>query len=472
MSTSTQSAAANDSSRIITSRTPISERSSKLRAAIQLLSQASEQVIAAWEADSSSVLPSNSQAPSSAVPSPELYKARQIIQGAVGTCLELVEDPQQRLFQVASQYHESRALHIAARAGIAQILDEGDKTNGVSIVELSKRTGIKEHKLARVLRTLCSNHVFAELSDGYFVNNHTSEQMIKNEPFVSFLSFQGGKPFEASYKLPDVLFDPIKTQSDSIKSTALQEAIGMNKTLFEWLEEKTIVLSNGERGPNPEGKLFALGMVGLGHTQSPPLYSDYPWAELGDATIVDVGGGVGGMCMDLSRDYPKLNFVIEDRPSVIDQALAVWQKECPEALARAKFLPHDFFIEQPVKNADVYILRYILHDWADDQCVQILSALVPVLGPNSRILICDQVMKPTCDSAYTNSAPYPLLANYGFARRWSHELDLSVMSLVNGRERTAEELDALARKAGLEVVKIWECRGVIWITELRVREQK
>lgn len=99
---------------------------------------------------------------------------------------------------------------------------------------------------------------------------------------------------------------------------------------------------------------------------------------------------LGGFCTQLSHLYPELNFVIQDRAPVLKQAEAeVWPKVNPSALAAGKvaFMPHDFFETNPVKNADVYWLRYILHDWSDDYCINILSAIRSSMGPNSRILI-------------------------------------------------------------------------------------
>ena len=67
------------------------------------------------------------------------------------------------------------------------------------------------------------------------------------------------------------------------------------------------------------------------------------------------------MSLDLSRKYPKLNFVVQDRPAVIEQAKGIWQKENPDALAnRVTLMPHNFFDENPVKGAAAYLLRYIM----------------------------------------------------------------------------------------------------------------
>lgn len=89
---------------------------------------------------------------------------------------------------------------------------------------------------------------------------------------------------------------------------------------------------------------------------------DYPWASLGNATIVDVGGGVGSMCLDLAKAFPDLSFVVEDLPVHITEAKVVWDTAIPGAIdsGRVQLTVHDFFTAQPVKDAALYLLRNIL----------------------------------------------------------------------------------------------------------------
>jgi hypothetical protein len=90
---------------------------------------------------------------------------------------------------------------------------------------------------------------------------------------------------------------------------------------------------------------------------------DYPWASLGNSLIVDVGGGVGGFPLQLSKVYPDLRFVVQDRAPVVKQGLEqVWAKENPDALkdGRVKFVAHSFFDKNPTEGADIYFLRYVL----------------------------------------------------------------------------------------------------------------
>lgn len=211
---------------------------------------------------------------------------------------------------------------------------------------------------------------------------------------------------------------------------------------------------------------------------------DYPWESLGSATVVDVGGGVGGFSLQLSRVHPRLHFIIQDRAAMLEQAkTVVWPKESPDAIAekRVEFCPHDFFEVNPIKGADVYWLRYVMHDWSDDFCVRILAGIKPSMGPRSRILICDQVMNTTLGTEELAAAPAPLPANWvrdtwksmikrltyqGYYTRYSHQRDLAMMALLNGIERTPREFRNIIEKAGLKLHKIWDCRSQVSLVEV------
>ena len=85
---------------------------------------------------------------------------------------------------------------------------------------------------------------------------------------------------------------------------------------------------------------------------------------------------------------------------------------------------------------------------------------------HSRILVAEQVMNTTVGCRDVVNAPSPLPANYGIHARLAHCLDLAMESLLHGMERTPQQLRELAALAGLQVVKFWECRGVLWMMEL------
>jgi hypothetical protein len=90
------------------------------------------------------------------------------------------------------------------------------------------------------------------------------------------------------------------------------------------------------------------------------------------------------------------------------------------------------------------------------------------MGPNSRVLILDQVMNTTVGCDELQPAPEPLPANYGHAMSYSHRRDILMLSLFNGIERTPAEFKAIIESAGLRLSNIWKCRSQVHIVECRL----
>ena len=125
-------------------------------------------------------------------------------------------------------------------------------------------------------------------------------------------------------------------------------------------------------------------------TQSGPAYSlngllnNYDWGDAVQGTLVDVGGSEGTVAIQVARHFPEIRCIVQDLPKVIAGG------KVPDDLKdgeRLVFMAHDFFTPQPVEAADVYLLRWILHDWSDAYAIKILQNLVPALKTGSRILV-------------------------------------------------------------------------------------
>lgn len=128
------------------------------------------------------------------------------------------------------------------------------------------------------------------------------------------------------------------------------------------------------------------------------LFNAFPWSSIDPKTFVDVGGSTGKMSVFLAERLKSLRCIVQDLPEVI-----AGSDSTPPAhvASRVKFMAHDFFTEQPVKGADVYFLRWILHDWSDKYCLKILRSLVPALKNGARIIVGDMLVpKPGALSKY------------------------------------------------------------------------
>ncbi|KAL8945938.1 MAG: hypothetical protein Q9222_007595, partial [Ikaeria aurantiellina] len=123
------------------------------------------------------------------------------------------------------------------------------------------------------------------------------------------------------------------------------------------------------------------------------LVAGYDWKSIDTpgSTVVDVGGGHGSVSQALARATSHIYFVVQDQPDTVAQA----RKELPTDLeTRVEFQEHDFFTPQPLRGKQVYLMRWILHDWSDGYCVRLLRNLVPALEdhPDSRIMVYEFLM--------------------------------------------------------------------------------
>lgn len=105
------------------------------------------------------------------------------------------------------------------------------------------------------------------------------------------------------------------------------------------------------------------------------LLEGYDWASLGDALVVDVGGAQGHIAFALARHYGNLRIVVEDMDKVVEGCEAPGDLAAP---GRISFRAHDLFAEQTVKG-DVFLFRWIMHNWPDSFCVRILQVRTAML---------------------------------------------------------------------------------------------
>lgn len=145
--------------------------------------------------------------------------------------------------------------------------------------------------------------------------------------------------------------------------------------------------------------------------------------------LVDVGGGFGQQAIAFKSKFPNLpgRLIVQEIPSTLEGAQPVDGIELAE---------HDFFQPQPIKEAKFYYFRHVLHNWPEAECIKILQATIPALGPHSRIII-DEVVLP--------DVGVPWQAAY---------MDITMMSLFGAVERTKTEWETLIDKAGLKILDI------------------
>ncbi|KAF2721795.1 S-adenosyl-L-methionine-dependent methyltransferase [Polychaeton citri CBS 116435] len=166
-----------------------------------------------------------------------------------------------------------------------------------------------------------------------------------------------------------------------------------------------------------------------------------------DALLIDVGGGKGHEISKFQRRFPHLpgRRILQDLPQTI--------RAIDSKPADIELMEHDFFTEQPVKGARMYYLRAVMHDWSDSKCKVILSRIVEAMDKDySRILIDDYVL-PNTKAGWRAAS-----------------MDVFMMLVASGIERTQRQWDQLLSSVDLEIVKVWKAKaGSESIIEARIR---
>ncbi|KAI0737534.1 S-adenosyl-L-methionine-dependent methyltransferase [Daedaleopsis nitida] len=207
----------------------------------------------------------------------------------------------------------------------------------------------------------------------------------------------------------------------------------------------------------------------------------FPWTDLRqDALVVDVGGGVGSTSVVLAAAFPHLRFVVQDREQVVKIAPSIWGASHSELLAsgRVTFLAHDFFTPQPAQDTAasvrVFVVRGCTHNWPDEEVRKMLRLLRDAATAVTKLLIVDVLLPYACydDTDIDDRIPgavrslvpegSPLLANLGKASAPEYLMDISMMAVLNAKERTLHELSSLAHSAGWRIVRTTRAGGSLW----------
>jgi len=199
-------------------------------------------------------------------------------------------------------------------------------------------------------------------------------------------------------------------------------------------------------------------------TNDDALINRLGWESLPSGSVcVDIGGGIGTQTSLITKAYPHLKMIVQDQAVLEKQAEEFWASKDPDALSsgRVKWQAQDFFKPQPVEHASVYFICRIMHDWPDNDALRILQNVRDACSPDSKVILGDHLLSFACSMpsndetrtlADKSEVPKPLLNNLGISGGYT--LDLGMMGLFNGQERTIEQWQSLVKKASLKIDRI------------------
>jgi O-methyltransferase/methyltransferase family protein len=191
---------------------------------------------------------------------------------------------------------------------------------------------------------------------------------------------------------------------------------------------------------------FDEGMTSRSRLQTPEVLEALQSSDFGAIThVCDVGGGRGHLLCHLLARYPNLRGTVLERASVIEDPRTLWAERLQVA-DRCQYLAGNMFEDVP--PADAYLMKMILHDWNDEECVQILKVLHQRATPGGQVFIAEYVIRET------DGPDLPKL------------LDIHMMCWGTGRERTSKEYAALLRSAGWRyVTSRFPAQGAMGVVE-------
>jgi hypothetical protein len=183
-------------------------------------------------------------------------------------------------------------------------------------------------------------------------------------------------------------------------------------------------------------------MIGIHGSEPLAVAEAYDFS--GFATVVDIGGSSGNVLATILQRHEGLRGILADLPHVVRDAPALLRSK--GVAERVTIEPCDFFMSVP-RNGDAYILSHIVHDWSEAQCLTILGNVHKAMPAHGRLLIIEMVL-PGRDEPHFGKI-----------------LDMVMLALPGGEERTAEEYDVLLAKAGFRLTRVVPTHSTVSIIE-------
>jgi hypothetical protein len=327
--------------------------------------------------------------------------------------------PREDLRHLFLGFRVSQAIYAVTVLGIPDLLVDRPR----SADEIAVASGAHAPSLYRVLQLLASEGVFAETYDGCFALTPMAEILRRDVPGTlrPLVLFNGGETLWRSW---GHLLHAVQTGEP-----AFDHAHGAS--FFAYFRQHP-----------GEWALFDELMAAQTAPAARAVAAAYDFSPFG--TIVDVGGGRGTLILELLDAYPHLRGIVFDQPAVA--AGARQAIEAAGLTGRCEAVGGDFFAVVP-EGGDVYLMKFILHDWDDKQCIAILRTCRRRMPAHGRLLVIELLVPPGNTPSFAKSQDVNMLANLG------------------GRERSEAEYQALYTAAGFALTRTIPAQDELHVIE-------
>jgi hypothetical protein len=327
---------------------------------------------------------------------------------------------QARVLSLSTGYIVTKALAAAAMLGVPDLLAAGPRP----LAELAERTGADPGALGRVMRLLAAEGVFAEREDGTYALTALGEVLRSDIP--GSMSAWAIMNAEGVYGAFAGIGHSVATGEP-----AFERVYGA--PLFDHL------------GRHPElAAVFNKAMGDFSHHATSAAAHAYDFS--GIERLVDIGGGDGSLLEAVLARHAGVRGVLLELPHVAELTRA---RLAGVGLGdRCDVVVGDFFESVPA-GADAYALSWILHDWNDEHALTILRNCRAAIAPHGRLLVIETIVPP---------GPEP---------HWGKVLDVAMLVVTGGRERTEQEYAELFAAAGFELTGVHATGTLMSLLEAR-----
>jgi len=322
-------------------------------------------------------------------------------------------NPVATLIQIAGGYCLPRSLHVVADLGVADVLDETPRTT----TELAASVGAHPDALGRVLRLLAAHGVF-EMQGDKFAHSPASRLLRTDHP-------QSMRAFARMFGL-SIFWATFEAMEHSVRTGLPAAETAFPEGFWAYLAQRP-----------EEGRVFNAAMAAKAQGAVAGILASYGFSGFG--RIGDIGGGSGHLLRAVLDAEPSAEGVLFDLPHVIEEAESV-------ASERLSLQAGDFF-RDALPACDAYLLMEIIHDWGDEESVAILKAVRRAAPPDAKLLVIETIVPDD------------------LGPDWSKMLDIHMLTLLGGRQRTRQEYEVLLARSGFLLQREIDTRAGISILE-------
>lgn len=326
--------------------------------------------------------------------------------------------PQDQMARMITGYWVSQMVHVAAKLKLADLLAGGPRT----AEELAQSTKTHARSLYRLLRALASEGVFSEDHEGRFTQTPLSDCLRSDVP---------GSQRAMAIMMGE---EHYRCWGD------LRESIRTGETAFDRLYGQPIFAYLGEH-PD-QAQVFDAAMTAIHGQETQRVLDAYDLS--GIHVLADIGGGNGSNLIGILGRYPEMKGILFDLPHVVERARNNMEKA--GVTDRCEVIGGNFFEKIPVE-ADAYFLRHIIHDWDDEKASLILRNIHQGMPEKAKLLVVEHVLPPGNEPSFGKL------------------LDLTMLLLPGGVERTAEEFRRLYEEAGFRLTRVVPTDGDLSVVE-------